>query len=179
MSLCPWKVHDALPSKKAVCFSCISGVSGMSHCSYPNTWNSYFWIILWEAQMKRNWLLNRQVAVTRDSLSPFPPISSTTYFYLSGHQRITCGSLWSSSRLAASIPIQASWGWALHSQVSWLDLIFHLTWTKEVSSEITCNLVHKVFSFAARNESVRKTTCWQTGLKLTEKLCGERRYFLK
>lgn len=83
-STSPWKVHDALPSRKAVCFSCISGVSGMSHCSYRNTWNSYFWIILWEAQRKRNWLLNRHVAVTRDSLSPFPPISSTTYFYLSG-----------------------------------------------------------------------------------------------
>lgn len=100
--------------------------------------------------------------------------SSHFFYHLLLPFWITCGSLWSSSRPAAS-----SWGWALHSQVSWLDLIFHLTWTKEVSSEISCNVVHKVFSFAARNESVRRTTCWQTGLKLTEKLCGGRRYFLK
>lgn len=79
----PWKVRGALLSRKAVCFSCICGISGMSHYSYPNTWNSYFWIILWEAQIKRDWLLNRHVVVTRDSLSPFPP-SSSTYFYLSG-----------------------------------------------------------------------------------------------
>lgn len=82
-SASPWKDCGALLSRKPVCFSCISGI-GMSHCSYPNTWNSYFWIILWEAQMKRDWLLNRHVAVTRDRLSPFPPIASTTYFYLSG-----------------------------------------------------------------------------------------------
>lgn len=147
----PWKIHGALLSRKAVCFSCLSG---MSHCSYPNTWSSYFWIILWEAQMKRDWLLNRHVAVTRDSLSPFPPFSST-YFCLSGSHG---GSSWTSIIPADSTPIQASWGWALHGQVSWLELVFPLRWIKEVSPEITCNLVFKVFSLAVGNESVRKKT---------------------
>lgn len=104
---------------------------------------------------------------------------SSYFFYHLLRFWVTCGSSWTSSTPAASTLIQASWGWALHGQVSWLDFIFHLTRIKEVSSEIICNLVHKVFSFAVGNESVRKTTCWQTGLKLAEKLCGGRRYFLK
>lgn len=113
----PWKVHGALLSRKAVCFSFISGISAMSHCSYPNLKQLFLNNFMRSPNEEGLAFKQACCCYQRQFITFF-----SRFFYLLLHLWVT-GSymweLWTRSTRAASTLIQASWD--EHCMARWAD----------------------------------------------------------